>query len=201
MTKRLSALALLCATALLAVVAAPAHAGPYTAKDDTGDSLDTRASMDIVSVTYESKPMAPRDTPSLVITLELAGAPEAAGTSYDVHTEVEGCGYFQMTYAPGTILQAAGIGGDTSFFMECGSAPDSTGSTATLLDGSRRIDGNKITVWIPLGALPKELRGGGTMTDLLAYTQVADPIFGIIGNGSVGLPSTDELVAPMNWTF
>ncbi len=201
MTKRISALAVFCAAALLTVAAAPANAGPFNAKDDTGDSLDTRASTDIISVTYEVKPMAPRDTPSLVVTLELAAPPEAALTSYDVHTQIEGCGYFQMTYAPGNLFQAAGIGGDTSFFMECGSPADSTGSTATLLDGSRRIDGNKFTAWIPLGGLPKELRGGGTMTELNAYTQFADPVFGIIGNGSVGLPPTDELVADMKWKF
>src|SRR5688500_12976211 len=44
-------------------------------EDAAGDSLDTRASMDIVAASIEIRPMAPRNTPSLVVSWELSAPP------------------------------------------------------------------------------------------------------------------------------
>ncbi|HUR50118.1 MAG TPA: hypothetical protein VMY88_11410 [Acidimicrobiales bacterium] len=187
--------------ALALLFAGSAQAAPAAYSDDAGDSLDTRPSMDIVGVSYDVRQVNKSGPPSLVVEMELAGPPEGQLASYETRAQVEGCGYFQTSYAPGTLFVSALGSSPASFFMECGSAPDSTGSTATLLDAQFRIDGNKLRWAIAMDSIPKELRGGTTFSELNAFTQIAEPVSGIFGTGSdLPLPM-DEAATDKTWSY
>ena len=188
--------------AVLALLSAgPARASAFSYTDAEGDALDARASMDIVSVTYDIRQVNKAGPPSLVVEMELAAPPEGQLVSYETRAEAEGCGYFTSSFAPGTAWSAATGSAPASYFMECGSPEDSTGSTATLIDAQFRIDGNTLRWAVALDSIPKELRGGTTFTEMSAYTQVAEPVMGIFGSGSdLPLPM-DEASTDASWTY
>ena len=194
-----TALVVLAALAVLSAGSVRA-AESLTYSDDKGDALDGRASMDIVSVTHDIRQINKGGPPSLVIEMELAAPPEAQLVSYEIRANVDGCGYFQASYTPGTAWTAAVGSAPASFFIECGSPPDSTGSTATLLDAQFRIDGNKLRWSGALDSIPKELRKNVTFTDINSFTQIAEPFMGINGTSDAGLP-IDEASTSKAWSY
>lgn len=155
--------------------------------------------MDIVSVTLEVKPMAPRKTESLVTTIELAAPPEAMLASYDFAATVPGCGYFNANYRPGA-LWAQQFGQVNQYFMECGSPEGAGTGTSTAVNASVEVDGNKVIIWAAVAAFPKEVRAAGELTEISASTQIAEPLMGIMGNATLQAP-TDEATTDKSWRF
>lgn len=197
--RRGSAAVALLSVLLLLAVGTPARAAePLRFSDAAGDQLDARGSMDVVSVSLEVKPMAPRNTMSLVTTIELAAPPESMMASYDLNATVPGCGYFSSNYRPGSIW-AQQFGQVNQYFMECGS-PEGTGTgTSTAVDARVVVEGNKVVIWAAVTAFPKEVLAAGELTDISASTQIADPLMGIMGN-SLAVP-TDEATTDKSWRF
>ena len=164
--------------------------------------------MDIVAASIEIKPMAPRNTPSLVVTWELAGPPESTGATYDFSAEVDGCGTLTAAYRAGTAYnivfgEVAGMGISThQMFVGCGSPPDdATGSTSTLVEHTISTKGNTISMWTSLAGLPKDFPRTGEMSELRAFSQFAEPVTGIFGNGSLGLEPNDEATTDLVWSY
>lgn len=188
--------------AVLAVLSAGSvqAGGELKYGDEAGDALDGRASMDIVSVTHDVRQINKSGPPSLVLEMELAAPPEAQLASYEIRANVDGCGFFQASYTPGTAW-GAGVGSaPASFFIECGSPADSTGSTATLLDAQFRIDGNTLRWSGALDSIPKELRSNVTFTDIHSFTQIAEPFMGINGSADANLPMDDASTSKA-WSY
>ena len=156
--------------------------------------------MDIISVSLEVKPMAPRNTMSMVTTFELSAPAEQMMVSYDLDATVPGCGYFTASYRPGTLLATAAGSQLNQYFMECGFPEDDTTGTAGSVAASAKMDGNKVIVWAPMSAFPKEVMEGGELTQISATTQVSEPVFGIMGNATIFAP-TDEAVTDKSWRF
>lgn len=202
----------LAATGLLltCLIAAPTPANAAAAlkiDDPVGDALDPRPPMDIVSVTIESKPFQPRNTPSLVVTLELAGPLDqttATAVSYNLNTEIVDCGYLQFTYSPGTLLEGGPGSGAaySNISTSCGGPPDSTGDGTYLgLDAKAAIDGNKLILWTSWASLTKEIRAASKIGAIRATTEIAEPATGIIGAGIFGPGAADEAVTDKIWTY
>ena len=191
---------------LAATFLAPtAIAAPLVVEDPAGDALDARPEMDIVSVTFESKRRNPRNTPSLVVTIELAGPIDkstATAVSYNVDTEVPGCGYLNFTWSPGTLLEGGpGTGAYSKLTTNCGGEPDSTGDgTYRGIDAKAELDGNKLILWSSLESLTEEVRDVGEITNIEATTENAEPATGIIATGIVGV-GTDEATSDAIWRF
>lgn len=203
--KRTRFVVLLSIAALAIGLAGSAQAAPITYADDSGDSVDARPSMDIVSVTYDVRQVNKSGPPSLVIEMELAAPPESQLVSYETRAEAAGCGHFDASFAPGTVFTAALDSAPASFWIGCGSPPDETGSTSTLLDAQFRIDGNVLRWSLAMDGIPKELRGGTTFSDLHAFTQIAEPVLGIDGSGYVlGAPGPlpiDTAATDKTWSY
>lgn len=175
--------------------------------DPAGDALDGRASMDIVSAEIGIKPLPPRATPSLYVTLELAAPAEPTGAAYEFVGEIAGCGGFGAAARQGTAYnivfgEALGLGISThQMRFACGEPPDETGDTSTFVDLMTEFKDNKVTMWTAVNNIPKEARATGVMTGLRAFTQVVEPATGIVGNGSLGLEPHDEATTAKPWKF
>lgn len=193
----------------LALASTPAQAGgaPLVIKDAKGDALDVRPEMDIVSVTLESKNFKPKDTPSLVVTMELAGPinkSTATAVNYNIDMEVEGCGYLQFTYAPGTVLEGGpGAGAYSNVSTSCGGPPSTTGDGTYLgQDAKVELSGNKLIMWIGWPSLTKEIRELKTINEISATVEIAEPVFGIIGAGLFGpATATDSVETDKSWIY
>lgn len=187
-------------TALAAIIALSTvgHAAPAPqVKDAKGDALASQSALDIVSVQYSTtgKRAGRKYTPdTLVVKMTLAAAPKTSGGTYAYNTDasVTGCGYFQTLYSPGATL------GDGHFFMECGSPADETGSTATLIPTAAKVAGNTITWSIKLRTLPKQIKVGSTWSGFNAYTDITEPVFGLIGAG-LFTGGVDEASGTKSW--
>lgn len=210
LAQRVTGAAVVLSVLVLLAVGSPSRAATTGLRfeDAVGDSLDTRASMDIVAASVEIKPMAPRNTPSLTVTWELAGPPEATGASYEFSGKTEKCGTFRAAYRAGTVYNivfgdVAGLGISThQVSVGCGSPPDdTTGSTTTFVEFRVAVKGNTVTMWTPISGLPKDFPRTGEMTDFQAFSQFADPVTGIIGNGSLGQEPNDEAVTDKVWSY
>lgn len=194
--------------AIALLLAGSAQAAPSTYADDQGDSVDARPSMDIVSVTYDVRQINKGGPPSLVIEMELAAPPESQLVSYETRAEASGCGHFDASYSPGTVFVTGLDSAPGSFWIGCGSPPDETGSTATLLDAQFRIVDGKVLRWsLAMDSIPKELRNGSTFSDLHAFTQIAEPVLGIDGTGTSpvegqkGPLPIDSASTDKTWTY
>ena len=197
--------AALVAAALALLFAGSAQAAPVKYSDEKGDAVDARASMDIVSVTYDVRQVNKSGPPSLVIEMELAAPPENQFVSYETRAEASGCGFFEASFTPGTVFVAGLDSAPGSFWIGCGSPPDETGSTATLMDAQFRIDGNVLRWSAAMDGIPKELRSGSTFSQLHAFTQIAEPVMGIDGTGNVlgedGPLPIDTAATDKTWTY
>ncbi len=173
---------------------APAAGEKVRFDDPAGDAIGGGA-LDILAASVEMKPMAPKATPSIVVTWELAAPPQATAATYSFEGELEGCGKFSAAFRQGTVYnvvfgEALGLGISThQFYVDCGSPPTETGSTATFVDLMTRVDGNTIQMWTAVANLPKEARSGKVI-GLRAFTQISEPVTGIFGNSALGDEAT-----------
>ena len=100
---------------------------------------------------------------------------------------ISGCGDYSFSYIPGARL------GATNGYAECGSAPDSaTGSTGTLFGFGAVSEGKTITFRMPLKDLPGKVRAGDEFLLINAETDLVEPVFGLVGVGTVGPPFYDS---------
>jgi hypothetical protein len=174
--------------------------------DPAGDSLGAVASFDIVSLSYEVKKLKAKDDPSLVITMKLAAPPETRLARYTAVAQIPDCGVFEATFAPGTVFSTAIETSPSTFFIGCGD-PGGTSGDSVLLDTRTDVKGSTITWAIQVTSLPRDVRAGKKLTDIRGYTSLAEPVFGIYGNGSTdtsdeveGLPN-DEVRTDKEFVF
>lgn len=186
--------------ALAVLLAGSARAdAPLKYADDPGDALDGRASLDIVSVTYDLRQVNKVGPKSVVIEMELGAPPEGQLASYSARAEIEGCGFFDASFRPGSVVfGTAGIP-PADFFIACGASGDSE-----ILDAQFRIDGNVLRWSIALDGLPKEARTG-KVKSLNSFTQIAEPATGIMGTGDLDVADgplpIDAAASDKTWSF
>lgn len=181
MRKRLGWLGLVLVAGLLIGGALPVRAATALSYDDpAGDALDTRASMDIVKVTYDIRQINKSGPPSLVVELELAGPPEAQLATYDIQsTAGESC-FVDAGFRPGTVVTQAGLIPAAQFYLGC------NGDNAFVAAKSL-IKGNVLTMSIAMDSLPKPIRELGVLSELYAFSMTAEPAVGLYGNGYIDL--------------
>jgi hypothetical protein len=164
-----------------AATAAPAGPNLLTFSDPAGDAVPTDAGNDILSVTVTTTGTTAKAdkkstyTPkALVVSMKLAAPPSAVpGTLYEVDSQTSGCGGLFLYFTPGV----DGSGG----FVDCGSAPDATGSTATNFDVVPEVAGSVVSWTLPLAALPKEMPVGSSISSFAAFSTQTDPASGLVG--------------------
>lgn len=197
-------LVLLLAVPVLLVGAAPVPAAPspvLALADPKGDAIDGRPSMDILSVTYDVKTLKKGNPPSLLVTMKLAAPYEQQLAAYHVKSQIPGCGFFDASFAPGTLLSQATGSSSMSWFIECG-----PGDEAVLLFVKPTLNKDTITFGLSLDSMPKKARAGAKLTAIRAFTTMAEPVMGILGNGELdfdaveGVP-TDEVRTPKEYSF
>ena len=183
---------------LLSVVLAVAVAGsalaasPLKYTDESGDALDGRASLDIVSVTHELRQVNKAGPPSMVFELELAAPPEGTGHAYGISTQLEGCGEFAALFRPQAVVyEAVGIPA-ADFSIEC--------EEDSILPAQFRIDGNILRWAIALDGLPAKYRSG-KLTSLTAATEIVDPAAGEFGPGEEGILPMDAAASDKTWSY
>lgn len=170
-------------------------AEPFTYEDEAGDAVDGSASMDIVRVTHDLRQVNRSGPPSLVFEMELAGPPESEMAAYGINSEIEGCGFLEALYRPGTLVYGtAGIAA-ADFFIECGSGDDSE-----ILPAKFLIDGNVLTWSIALDGLPKALKSSGKLQNLNAFTEITEPFTGEYGTNRALLPM-DAASTDKTWNY
>lgn len=154
----------------------PARAAtPVTYENDEGDALDGRASMDILSVTYDVRQMNRGGPPSLVVEMTLAAPPESELATYGAEGDAGSC-FIDVSFRPGTLWSAAlGFSG-SQFFVGCD-------GDNQLIDAKTLVKDNVITWSLSLDSLPKPAREAGELINLYSFTQTSEPVFGIFGNG------------------
>ena len=151
-------------------------ATPLTYEDDAGDALDTRASMDIVSITYDIRQVNRGGPPSLYIEMVLSAPPESQLATYAAEGDAGPC-FIDASYRPGTVLsQTLGLPA-ADFFIGC------DGADSALVPSTTRIKDNVIAWSIAMDSIPKEAREAGSMINLFAFTHTSEPVTGIFGNG------------------
>lgn len=163
----------------------PARAAvtPLAYEDPAGDALDIRPSMDILKVTHDLRQINKTGPKSLVYELTLAGPPEAQLISYGVEGDAGPC-FVDAAFRPGTVFSQVVGSGAAQFFVGC------EGMESELIDAKSLIKGNVITMSIALDSLPKPARESGELKNLYSFTQNAEPVTGIFGNGDqdLGMP-------------
>jgi hypothetical protein len=169
------------------VAAAATPAGPKTLtfSDPAGDNISPSASGDITQITFSTSGTGTGKkyvAKNLVVTMKLGAAPEADGsTVYAVHTQLAGCGYFNLEYMPGARVL------DNFNTVECvgdGSATD----TSNVFDAVPDVVGTSLVWTLPFRSLPTPVKAGSTFTDLNAFTDFRDPALSIFGPSGFGLP-------------
>lgn len=189
MYRRLAA-ALTAATVLTAPVFATAAPPAPQIVDPSGDAVGGQAALDITSVRFSTsgtttvtkvgkkKVKKTTYTPTkLVITQTLAAAPSTqAGARYVINADIAGCGGIDVYYVNG----AEGPTGNV--WLDC---PEGSGAAdgGTLIDMTPKIAGSTMTWELPLKMLPKEARVGALVSGFQAYTDIGDPVFGLLGTG------------------
>lgn len=179
-----SALAAVAVLTAVAAAAVPSHAAAPKPQivDPKGDSLDTQAAHDVVSVlfTQTKKSGVPK---GFTVAMTLAAPPsEMPGITYVISAETGSCGTFEINYSPVT-----GLMGRDQTTMPCG-APGTTGDPYTIISGGPVVKGSTVTFSYSRKGLPKELQKGDLMTDLRVRVDYNDPVFGIFGPGIVSAP-------------
>jgi hypothetical protein len=187
------------AAALLATPPASAASPKLDLPDPAGDSLGAQASLDIVSVSLESKKLKARDPgPSLVITMKLAAPPMAVGARYVLSGEIPECGHFDATYAPGTLYSKI-VGTEGAIFLGCGD-PGGVAGGSLLILGHVSVKGPVITWTIAVDSLPKDVRAGGSIGEIQGYASLVEPVFGLQGPHDVGV-TNDDVRTDKEFTF
>lgn len=176
------------ATVLVSPVLATAAAPAPQIADPSGDAAGGQGALDIVSVRFSTtgtttvtkvrgKKKVTYTPNKLVITETLAAAPSTTpGVRYRIEADVAGCGQFDLYYVNGA---DAPVG---TLWYDCpeGSGPADGG---TLIDLLPKVSGSTLTWTIALKALPKGTGAGATYSGFRAFTDVGDPVTGILGTG------------------
>lgn len=164
-------LAVAAVAALAAAVPATAASAPQIT-DPTGDARNQSAGADIVSALFGTQGTTAKVgrktvyTPSkLVVTVTYAAAPSTDPyVSHQLTFELPGCGnvYMQVFNGSSTWGDADCLGEDATF------------------DPSYKMAGSTITWTLPFNSIGKQyFKPGTALTDLVAYTAVAEPVLGI----------------------
>ena len=184
----------LVAAAALGLVAA---AGPGSAAptpqivDAKGDAVDGSASHDVQSVLFT------RTTKGFTVTMTLGGPQTSQdGVTYEIAAETETCGTFTIAWSPVTAL-----GSRDQIGMECGT-DSTTGEPYTIINVAPKVKGSTLTWTFNKKQFPAELKAGGTFTDLRAGVDPNEPVMGIIGPASLGVPvRLDDAVGKGSFAF
>ena len=159
-------------------------ATPLTIDDPAGDALDGRGSMDILKLGFDVRQVNKSGPPSLVFELTLADPPETQLASYNIDTKAGDC-RLDASWRPGTLLVEAGLFPAGQFSVACG---DEIG---TLIGAKMGSKDNVISMSLAMDSVPKPMRQAGALEGIYAFTQTAEPVFGVIGNGySDGIGNT-----------
>lgn len=144
--------------------------------DPTGDALDTRASMDIVKVTYDVRQVNKSGPASLVVELTLAAPPETQLATYDIQADAGDSCFVDAGFRPGTVVSQAGLIPAAQFYIGC------NGDNA-FVPAKSLIKGNVLTMSVALDSLPKTAREEGVLSGLYAFSMTSEPVIGLYGNG------------------
>jgi hypothetical protein len=206
-------LPILAAVAAVALSAGAGHAAAPKPQivDAAGDAVGMQGTTDITSAVWSTtgdtvvtkvrgKKVTTYTPKKLVATLNLAAAPTAnPPLAYEVSADVAGCGEVRFTYTPGTAFGS--VLGDSSLWLDCGSEPDETGSTLTLIPGIETKLGPKSIAWtVSIKTLPKEVRVGSKWAGFRAAVDVVEPVAGLYGTNLLGTP-VDEGVGNGTWVL
>ena len=165
---------------------------PVSYADPAGDQVDLRPSMDILKVSWDVEHTGLGGRPRLVVEMTLAAPPEKQLVNYTASGKVStGC-YVKASYRPGTVFTAVAAEPSSQFAVGCQESIHRVNARSGIKDGV-------ITMSIPLGSIPKSFRDKGELTELLATTEIAEPLSGILGTGLWGTGPADE--ATTNQTF
>lgn len=112
----------------------------------------------------------------MVLSLTTASPVATNGTvQYTFEGNVPGCGAFYVAIAPGELAKALP---DPAGFPELfGSCPDDKAFDFTT-SAAFKVDGSTLTVTFDLNA---DFKAGATISDVLAYSAVVEPVTGEIG--------------------
>lgn len=184
---------LVAALAAAAVVAAPSvsTAAPKPAPqivDAKGDAAGAQASLDIstvlfttsgvTTVTRVGKKRKTTYTPTKLVVVETLGAAPntTPGIRYRIEAEIAGCGQFDIYYVNGE-------SGTTGYvWVDCPES-DAVGEGGTLIELSPKVGATTLTWEIPLKALTKDVKVGAVVSGFRAFTDIGDPVTGILGTG------------------
>jgi len=195
--------AVLIAVATLAGVSSPARAASpkLSVGDPAGDAIDTRASMDILNIAFEVKKVRATDPkPSVIVSMKLAAPPEKQLASYTIWATIPECGEFSVDYAPTTLIKTVPSPRSPADAFICTGSSGATDSLSLFSPKFAVSKDNTMTWTIALDSFPKAARAGGTLTQIHAETQIAEPVEGILGNAALGLP-TDDVATDKEFTF
>lgn len=189
MTRTTRRLALLAAAAL-AVTALHQPASAATKpllSDPSGDAKLLGAGFDIVSAdlrtTGTTKKVGKKTvyTPTyLVASLTLAGPPsQQLGSTFTLNASTSAChnGTFAWSYAPGSVL------GDSPLYVTgCGTTNPGSSEPSEFVAGCYlSIAGNTITWKLKLTELGRDLPLKSTFFDVVAQSNVDEPVFNLFG--------------------
>jgi hypothetical protein len=69
-----------------------------------------------------------------------------------------------------------------------------------LLSPSTKVKGNDIIWTLPLKSLPKEVRAGAKLHDVVAYSDIVEPVLGSDGPSDAGVPTVfDTASSSKTW--
>lgn len=157
--------------------------------DPSGDALGGVASSDIVSVSYQVRAGVPSGERDVVIEMVLAKTPSDA-FDYQTVARTGDCGYLNTAYAPPAVLtMAPGTSRSNIYASWCSDTPSGTEVATMHIVSTVHVTGRVITWSVPISDLPATVRHS-TFTDVFAFTQVAEPVLGHIGNG--GGPTSND---------
>ena len=162
--------------------------------DAKGDSLDGSAAHDLESVLFA------KTSKGFTVTLTLAGPQSTQqGVNYEISAETPSCGRFTINWTPSMLLPPVCRDQVT---MPCGAPDATTGEPYTIINVSPKVKGNTLTWTFNKKMFPTELKSGSTFSDFTAAVDPNEPVFGIIGPRTVGVPvSLDEGVGKGSFTF
>lgn len=190
MPRRLATAALFAAVVVTAPVlatAAPVRPVPQIV-DATGDAVAGQTSMDIASVLFKTtgvtkivrvgKKWKTTYTPTKLVVVQtlVTPPPTTIGVRFRVEAFISGCGSVDVYYTIG----ARGPVGYVAFECPRRDDPTKTGTVRELLP---RVVGQTLTWEMPFDQLPAQVKVGAKVSRFRAFSDVGDPVFGLLGTG------------------
>lgn len=169
-------------------------AAAVTYDDPAGDALDTRPSMDILKVTHDFRQVNKSGPPSLVFEMTLGAPPEQQLVAYYARSTADGDCWLEAWFTPGRLLDVVTGGSNATIYQGCG-------DDGAFVPAKFLIKGNLLTWSIAVDSIPKPIREAGELQELHAYTQTTEPVFGIVGNGTLIPARTDSAVTDQTFRF